>query len=151
MTKVAVVILNWNGKKLLEQYLPSVIQHSQQAQIIVADNASTDDSIAFLKENYPYIRIIQNKENLGFAQGYNQALSQVDAQYYVLLNSDVEVTENWISGIIDLMDKDPKIACCQPKLMSFENRDEFEYAGAAGGFIDYLGYPFCRGRVFNHL
>ena len=151
MTKVAVVILNWNGKKLLEQYLPSVIEHSQQAQIIVADNASTDDSIAFLKENYPHIRIIQNKENLGFAQGYNQALSQVDAEYYVLLNSDVEVTENWISGIIDLMDKDPKIACCQPKLMSFENRDEFEYAGAAGGFIDYLGYPFCRGRVFNHL
>jgi len=151
MTKVAVVILNWNGKKLLEKYLPSVIEHSQQAQIIVADNASTDDSIAFLKENYPHIRIIQNKENLGFAQGYNQALSQVDAQYYVLLNSDVEVTENWISGIIDLMDKDPKIASCQPKLMSFENRDEFEYAGAAGGFIDYLGYPFCRGRVFNHL
>ncbi|MDD2530512.1 MAG: glycosyltransferase family 2 protein [Bacteroidales bacterium] len=151
MRRVAVVILNWNGKALLEKYLPSVIQYSKEAQVIVADNASSDDSISFLKENYPQIKIIQNKENLGFAEGYNQALLHVNADYYVLLNSDVEVTENWIGGIIDLMEKNPKIACCQPKLLSYNERKYFEYAGAAGGYIDYLGYPFCRGRVFNYV
>ncbi len=151
MRRIAVVILNWNGKTLLEKYLPSVVEYSKEAEIIVADNASTDDSVLFLKANYPQIRIIQHKQNLGFAQGYNEALEEVEAEYYVLLNSDVEVTENWLKGIMELMDKNPRIACCQPKLLSMTQRTHFEYAGAAGGYIDYLGYPFCRGRIFNHI
>lgn len=126
--------------------------HSKdEAEIIVADNASTDSSIEFLQENFPQVRIIQNLTNGGFAKGYNDALSQVKADYYVLLNSDIEVTENWIKPIITLMETDPLIAACQPKLRSYHSPERFEYAGAAGGFIDKYGYPFCRGRLFQHI
>lgn len=152
MNKVAVVILNYNGKSFLERFLPNVIQCSCDiAEVIVADNASTDDSVLFLKENYPEIRLIQNKDNSGFSTGYNKALSQIDAEYYVLLNSDIEVTPNWISPIIELMDSDKTIAACQPKIRSYYEKDKFEYAGAGGGYIDKFGYPFCRGRIFNTL
>lgn len=151
MPKVAVVILNWNGKELLKTYLPSVISNSKDAEIIVADNGSTDNSIAFLKKEFPQIRIIDNKYNLGFAEGYNRALKEVESDYYVLLNSDIEVTPSWIYPIIELMEKDQSIVCCQPKLLSYLEKNKFEYAGGAGGFIDYLGYPFCRGRIFNFL
>ncbi|MCC7331101.1 MAG: glycosyltransferase family 2 protein [Flavobacteriales bacterium] len=152
MKKTAVVILNWNGKKFLEQFLPSVTKYSSHdARIVVADNQSTDDSIQFIQDNYPEIEIIVNDKNYGFAKGYNVALKQVDAEYFVLLNSDVEVTENWITPIIQLMDSNLNIAACQPKIKDFYKKEYFEYAGAAGGFIDYLGYPLCRGRIFNTL
>jgi len=150
--KVAVVILNWNGKKFLEKFLPSVVKYTQNdATIIIADNKSSDDSISFLKQAFPDIRIIENSENGGFAKGYNDALAQVKAEYYVLLNSDIEVTENWIKPVIDLMDSDPNIAVCQPKIRSYSEPKMFEYAGAAGGFIDKYGYPFCRGRLFQTM
>lgn len=152
MTKTAVVILNWNGRKFLEQFLPSVIKFSHDdAEIIIADNDSTDDSLIFLKDNYPDLRVISNGENGGFSKGYNDALVHIDAEYYILLNSDIEVTENWIKPIIRLMDNDKRIAVCQPKLRSFYEKEKFEYAGAAGGFIDKYGYPFCRGRLFQTL
>ena len=151
MDKVAVVILNYNGKKYLQQFLPLVIKYSSGSTIIVGDNASTDDSVDFIKNNFPEVRIILQPTNEGFSKGYNSVLRQVKAKYYVLLNSDVEVTENWISPIIELMEQDASIAACQPKILSFHYRDSFEYAGAAGGFIDFLGYPFCRGRIFNTL
>ncbi len=151
--KVAVVLLNWNGKELLKQYLPSVIKNSQEndVDIIVADNGSTDNSVHFLKENFPEIDILDLKENYGFAKGYNEALKKIKTDYFVLLNSDVEVTENWIEPCIDRMEKDENIAAVQPKIMSFEKKDHFEYAGAAGGFVDKYGYPFCRGRFLNVL
>lgn len=149
---VAVVILNWNGKRYLERFLPTLIRCSNgEAELIVADNASSDDSVAFLRSNFPQIRVIQNLENAGFAKGYNIALKQVEADYYILLNSDIEVTENWIRPVIDLMEKDPIIGACQPKIRSYDDRGKFEYAGAAGGFIDKYGYPFCRGRIFNTI
>jgi len=149
---VAVVILNWNGRNYLEKFLPILIQHSQgQAEIIVADNSSKDDSITFLQDHFPSIRIIQNPENGGFARGYNLALKQVEADYYILLNSDIEVTENWIQPVIDLMETDLLIAACQPKIRSYMEPKKFEYAGAAGGFIDKYGYPFCRGRIFLRI
>jgi GT2 family glycosyltransferase len=152
VAKLAIVILNWNGQKFLAQFLPALFQFSPEySEIIVADNASTDNSIAFLKTNFPDIRIIQNNENGGFSKGYNKALRQIDAEYYCLLNSDVEVTEHWVEPIISLLDNHPEVAVVQPKLLSFANREQFEYAGACGGFIDYLGYPFCRGRVFDCL
>ena len=152
MKRVAVVILNWNGKKFLEKFLPRVVKHSSaDADIIVADNASEDDSIQFLREHFPHIRIIQNPVNGGFAKGYNDALAMVDSEYYVLLNSDIEVTENWIKPVIAMMDADRRIAACQPKLLGFDQRNHFEYAGAAGGFIDHYGYPFCRGRIFQQI
>ncbi|NVN95158.1 MAG: glycosyltransferase family 2 protein [Bacteroidetes bacterium] len=152
MIKTAVVLLNWNGRKFLEKFLPFVIQYSREdAEIIIADNNSFDDSLAFMQANYPEIRIIKNNENGGFSKGYNDALVQVEAEYYVLLNSDIEVTENWIKPIIALMDSDKNIAVCQPKLRSYLEREKFEYAGAAGGFIDKYGYPFCRGRLFQSL
>jgi len=148
----AVVILNWNGRKYLEQFLSPLIQYSsEEAEIIVADNASNDDSIAFLETNFPSIRIIRNASNEGFARGYNLALKQVKADYYILLNSDIEVTPDWIHPVIDMMGKDPSIAACQPKIRSYIDRSKFEYAGAAGGFIDKYGYPFCRGRIFQSL
>ncbi|MCB2220868.1 MAG: glycosyltransferase family 2 protein [Bacteroidetes bacterium] len=151
-TKVAVVILNWNGRKFLEDFLPGVIHHSsKEAEIIVADNDSSDDSVAFLRTHFPQVRIIQNELNGGFAKGYNDALKQITADYFVLLNSDIEVTKNWIKPVIELMDSDPKIIACQPKLRSYYDRNKFEYAGAAGGFIDKYGYPFCRGRLFQTL
>ncbi len=149
--RVAVVILNFNGKKFLEQFLPSVTKHSSGHKVVVADNNSSDDSVNYLQVNYPSVQIIKNQINSGFAQGYNEALKQVDAEYYVLLNSDVEVSEDWITNIISLMDADPSVAACQPKILDFNNRTKFEYAGASGGYIDKYGYPFCRGRVFNEL
>ncbi|MDT8393955.1 MAG: glycosyltransferase family 2 protein [Bacteroidales bacterium] len=156
MPKTAVVILNWNGirYKHLSTFLPKVIEHSSaDAEVIVADNHSTDNSVAWVKENYPGLRIIENPTNAGFATGYNLALRQIEADYYVLLNSDIEVTGNWISPVIELMEKDHSIAACQPKILNQNEgfRNEFEYAGAAGGFIDKYGYPFCRGRLFQHL
>ena len=152
VTKLAIVVLNWNGQKFLAEFLPALIQYAPNyAEVIIADNASTDNSIEFLKTNYPSVRIIQNKENGGFSKGYNDALKQVEAEYYCLLNSDVAVTENWIEPIINMLDNDPQVAVVQPKLLSYANPKIFEYAGACGGFIDYLGYPFCRGRFFEHL
>ena len=151
MTKVAVVILNYNGKHFLEKFLPTVIQHSYPHTLVLADNASTDDSLAFVKENFPELIVIENKGNFGYAKGYNLALKQLDFDYYVLLNSDVEVTENWIEPIVTLMENDLKIAACQPKIKDYTHRTLFEYAGAAGGYIDAYGYPFCKGRLFNTL
>jgi GT2 family glycosyltransferase len=152
MTKTAVVILNWNGKNFLSQFLPSVIQHSgNDARIFVADNASTDESVEFIQFNFPEVEIIQNADNWGFARGYNEALKKIEAEYFILLNSDVEVSENWIAPIINFMDKNPEIAACQPKIKSFKEKSHYEYAGAAGGFIDRYGFPFCRGRIFTSV
>lgn len=152
MVQTAVVILNWNGRNFLQKFLPSVIEFSQEhARIIVADNASSDNSIEFLKANFPQVEIIENNTNGGFAKGYNDALKEVDAKYYILLNSDVEVSQGWIEPVISLMESDDKIAACQPVIRSYHARDQFEYAGAAGGFIDAYGYPFCRGRLFQDL
>ena len=151
MTKVAVVILNFNGEKLLPQFLPSVIQHSSQAEIIVADNASTDQSVSILKKQFPSVRVITLEKNFGFCGGYNRALKQVDADYYVILNSDIEVTAGWLNAPTKLLDGDQSIAAAQPKILSWREKNKFEYAGAAGGMIDTLGYPFCRGRVFDHV
>jgi len=150
--KIAIVILNWNGQKLLKQFLPSVIKHSSnEAEIYVADNASTDNSVTFLKTTFPSIKIIQNKENGGYAKGYNDALKQVDADVFCLLNSDVEVTKNWLIPIIDTFKVEENTAIIQPKLLDHNKKDYFEYAGAAGGFIDKYGYPYCRGRIFNTI
>lgn len=150
--KVAVVILNWNGKKFLEQFLPAVIEHTgNDADIIIADNASSDNSLKYLREKHPHIRIIQHHTNKGFAQGYNEALKQVKAEYFILLNSDIEVSPNWINPVIHYMDAHPEVGACQPKIRSYHEPAKFEYAGAAGGFIDKFGYPFCRGRIFMHL
>jgi GT2 family glycosyltransferase len=147
---VAIVILNWNGRSFLEQFLPSVMASTySNLNVVVADNASTDDSVAFVREHYPTINLLINASNEGFAQGYNTALKQVEADYYVLLNSDVEVTPGWIEPIITRMESDHQIAACQPKLLSFHQREYFEYAGACGGWIDAFGYPFTRGRVID--
>ena len=148
----AVVILNWNGRKMLERFLPSVTAYTVgDAEVIIADNGSTDDSLSFLRQQYPSLRIIELDKNYGFADGYNKALAQVDAEYFVLLNDDVEVTPNWIEPVIDQMKQHPDTAICQPKLLMYDQRDTFEYAGGAGGFIDKYGYPFCRGRMFTTL
>lgn len=148
--RVAIAILNWNGKALLEKFLPDVIKHSAGvAEVCVIDNNSTDGSVKFINSTFTSVRVIQNTENHGFAKGYNDGLKQVDADYFILLNSDVLVTENWIQPVIDLMESDPLIAACQPKLLNYNVRDEFEYAGGGGGFIDKWGYPFCRGRIFD--
>ena len=149
--KIAVVILNWNGEKLIQQFLPSVIQYSENASIYVADNASSDASIAILKRDFPSVKIIQNTANFGFAKGYNEALKFVEEPYYALVNSDIEVTQNWLNPIIELFDKEPKTAIIQPKILDFKKKTHFEYAGAAGGFIDKFGYPFCKGRIFDTL
>jgi GT2 family glycosyltransferase len=151
MSQTAVVILNYNGEKLLQQFLPSIIQHSSSAEIIVADNHSTDQSVQFIQQSFPKIRLIQLDNNYGFCGGYNRALLQVDADYVVLLNSDIEVTSGWLIPMIDLLDNDPIIAAVQPKVLSYHYKNKFEHAGAAGGFIDALGYPFCRGRVFDYV
>jgi GT2 family glycosyltransferase len=147
--KIAVVILNWNGAKLLHQFLPSIVSFSDEATIYVADNASTDTSIEVLKSEFPSIKIIQNDGNYGFAKGYNVALQNVEEEYYALVNSDIEVTENWLAPILSLFENDKETAIIQPKLLDFKNKEKFEYAGAAGGFIDKYGYPFCRGRIFE--
>ena len=147
---VAVVILNWNGEALLAKFLPSVVQSKYaNLQIILGDNASTDNSVAFVGQNYPQIQIIQNTKNFGYAGGYNHILAQVKADYFVLLNSDVEVPENWITPVINLMQSDEKIAVAQPKIKWQIKKTDFEYAGAAGGFLDLYAYPFCRGRIFD--
>ncbi|MBS1647012.1 MAG: glycosyltransferase family 2 protein [Bacteroidetes bacterium] len=148
---VAVVILNYNGKKLLQQFLPTVIACSQSAVIYVADNASTDGSVLFLQTNFPTVQIISLPKNYGFAKGYNEALKHIKADYFVLLNSDVEVSPLWIEPIIKVMEQDVSIAAAQPNILAYHQKDTFEYAGAAGGFIDTYGYPFCRGRIFNTL
>ena len=147
----AVVILNWNGRALLEQFLPSVVKYSSSANIYVADNASTDDSIAFVKENFSQVKIIQNKENGGYAKGYNDALAELKEDVFILLNSDVEVTPNWLEPLEYMFASSPNIAVIQPKILDYKKKTHFEYAGAAGGFIDRLGYPYCQGRIFNTL
>lgn len=148
---LAIVILNYNTCHLLNTYLPSVVKYSNKYRIIFVDNASKDESVDFVKRVFPQIEIIQLDKNYGFTGGYNRALKQIKAKYYCLLNTDVEVTENWIEPILKLMESDEKIAVCQPKLLSFCEKNKFEYAGAAGGFIDYLGYPFCAGRIFDTI
>ncbi|RZW53409.1 MAG: glycosyltransferase family 2 protein [Flavobacteriaceae bacterium] len=148
---LAIVILNWNGKELLAKFLPSVIEHSATAQIYVADNASNDGSIPYLKDQFPRIHLIENPTNGGYANGYNMSLKQIEADVYCLLNNDVEVTANWLDPIFDIFKKEPTTAIVQPKILDFNNKDTFEYAGAAGGFIDKYGFPFCRGRIFNTL
>jgi GT2 family glycosyltransferase len=149
--KIAVVILNWNGAKLLEQFLPSIISFSNEATIYVADNASTDTSIQVIKEQFPSVKIIQNDGNYGFANGYNIALQQVEEEYYALVNSDIEVTEYWLAPILSIFENEKDIAIIQPKILDYKNKEYFEYAGAAGGFIDKYGYPFCRGRLFKTI
>ena len=150
MDKLAIVILNWNGAKMLRQYLPSVLEHSKGAAVVyVADNASTDESIALLNEQFPEVKQILLEKNWGFAEGYNKALDQVEAEYYLLLNSDIEVTPGWLTPLIEFMDAHKEVAACQPKLLSIFQRDSFEYAGASGGYLDRYGYPFCRGRIFD--
>lgn len=149
--KLAVVILNWNGKTLLETFLPSVVKHSQNATVYVADNASTDDSLAFIKSHFPLVKIIKNKSNGGYAKGYNDALKHIEEPLFCLLNSDVEVTENWLDPIISTFKTEPETAIIQPKILDYNKKSHFEYAGAAGGFIDKYGYPYCRGRIFNTI
>ncbi len=150
--KVAIVILNWNGKKLLEQFLPSVLAHSKGlAEIYVADNASTDASISFLKDNFTQVKIVKNKMNGGYAKGYNDALQHIQADIYALVNSDIEVSENWLEPIIEQFKNESNTAIVQPKILDFKDRMTFEYAGAGGGFIDKYAYPFCRGRLFETL
>lgn len=147
--KVAVVILNYNGASMLAKFLPSVIEYSPGAEIVVADNASTDDSVAVVKEGFPAVRLIQLDKNYGFADGYNKALEQVDAEFFLLLNSDVEVTREWLEPLLLFMEGNPAAVACQPKILAYNNKTYFEYAGAAGGFIDRYGYPYCRGRLFD--
>ena len=151
MSSISVVILNYNGRSYLEKFLPSVITYSNEAELIIIDNASTDDSIQFIEDHYPAIRIIRLERNLGFAGGYNAGLDSIETEYAVLLNSDIEVTANWLTPLVQLMDNDPSIAASQPKILDYNRKDHFEYAGACGGYIDWFGYPFCRGRIFDHL
>lgn len=150
MAKVAIVILNWNGQKMLAKFLPNVIEYSRQdAEIWVADNSSSDGSMHLLETQFPQVKTIVLEQNFGFAEGYNRALHQIEADYYVLLNSDVEVSHHWLTPLIEFMDSHPQVAACQPKLLAEYDKDSFEYAGACGGFLDKYGYPFCRGRIFG--
>ena len=149
--KFAIVILNWNGEALLERYLPLVVKYSGDADIYVADNASTDGSVAFVRQNFPNVNLIQNSSNNGFAKGYNDALKEVDADIYCLLNSDVEVTPGWLEPVKETFLKLPEASIIQPKILDLLRRDYFEYAGACGGFLDKFGYPFCRGRIFQAI
>jgi len=151
MKKIAVVILNWNGRKLIEEFLPSIVRFSPEATIYLADNASSDDSISFVKNTFSSIKIIQNTDNFGFAKGYNQALKFVEEDYYALVNSDIEVTENWLTPILEIFENQRETAIIQPKILDYKNKEMFEYAGAGGGFIDKYGFPFCRGRIFQSL
>ena len=148
---IAVVILNWNGKDLLKKFLPSVVEHSQEAMVYVADNASTDNSVAYVKAEFPSVKIIQNKENGGYAKGYNDALKHIEADIFCLVNSDIEVTADWLKPIISKFESEENTAIIQPKLLDYNNKTHFEYAGATGGFIDKYGYPFCRGRIFDTI
>ena len=150
MEKVAIVILNWNGQAMMERYLPSVLNYSRdKAAVYVADNASTDQSMEMLRRQFPEVKLIQLEKNWGFAEGYNKALRQIDAEYYLLLNSDIKVTHHWLTPMVEYMDNHQDVAACQPKLLSIFDEDRFEYAGASGGYLDRLGYPFCRGRIFE--
>ena len=150
MAKVAIVILNWNGQAMLAKYLPNVIEYSRQdAEVWVADNCSSDQSMHLLETQFPQVKTIVLEQNFGFAEGYNRALKQIEAEYYILLNSDVEVSHHWLTPLIEFMDSHPQVAACQPKLLAEYDKDSFEYAGACGGFLDKYGYPFCRGRIFN--
>lgn len=151
MKNIAVVILNWNGKKLLEEFLPLVVKYSPEATIYIADNASTDESVLYIQQRFPAVTVILNSENYGYAGGYNQALKNINEDYYVLLNSDIEVTEGWLHPVVELFERNMSTAIVQPKLLDYYNKDYFEYAGAAGGYIDKYGYPFCRGRIFDTL
>ncbi len=150
-SKVTIVILNWNGADMLRRFLPSVLAYSQgeRVEICVADNASTDLSCEVVEKEFPSVRLIRTDRNYGFAEGYNKVLEQVDAEYVVLLNNDVEVSKNWLTPMVEYMDAHPKVAACQPKILNWGEKTSFEYAGAAGGFIDRYGYPFCRGRIFD--
>lgn len=147
--RIAVVILNYNGAEMLRAFLPSVVDFSPEAKVIVADNCSTDASAQVMREEFPTVRYIQLEKNYGFADGYNRALAQVEAEYFLLLNSDVEVTQGWLAPMLEYMDSHPEVAASQPKLLSYKNKSEFEYAGGCGGFIDKYGYPYCRGRIFD--
>ena len=149
--KVKIVILNWNGRAHLERFLPSVVAHSGEASVVVADNGSNDDSVLFLREHYPQVELLQLDQNYGFAEGYNRALSRIEADCYVLLNSDVEVEEGWLNPLVARLAADEKVAALAPKIISYERKSDFEYAGAAGGFIDCFGYPFCRGRILDTI
>ena len=151
--RIAIVILNYNGIKLLKKFLASVVNFSDKkiSSIYLIDNFSTDESIKYVKKKFPSIRIIKNKINLGYAEGYNKGLELIKSDYYILLNSDVEVTKNWLNPLFNLMESDNNIVACQPKILSYNKKDYFEYAGASGGFIDKLGYPFCRGRIFDTI
>ena len=152
MCKVAIVILTWNGREMLRSFLPSVLKCSEgEGVVYVADNGSEDDTLSMLAADFPTVKVISLKRNYGFAEGYNRALEQVEAEYVVLLNSDVEVSEHWLTPLVSFMDAHSEVAACQPKIRSYHHRGSFEYAGAAGGFIDRFGYPFCRGRIFNTL
>lgn len=153
MYRIAIVILNWNGREFLERFLPGVVRHSSSPgmKIIVADNGSSDDSLEFIRNKFKNVEIIELDKNYGFAGGYNKAFEKINSEYYILLNSDVEVSENWIEPIIKKMDDDPVVAAAMPKIISYHDRSKFEYAGAAGGFIDKWGYPFCRGRILNNI
>jgi GT2 family glycosyltransferase len=148
---IAVVILNWNGKHLLEEYLPDVVQNSEEATIYVVDNASKDDSVAYLKQNHPNVKLIQLMDNQGYAGGYNIALEQVDEPIQILMNNDVRPAEGWLRPIIRCFQEEKDVAALQPKILADAQKDHFEYAGACGGYIDHLGYPYCRGRLFYHL
>lgn len=151
--KVSIVILNWNGEKYLNDFLPVLLDNTliPDVEVVVADNASTDGSLALLDAKFPTVKVLKLDKNYGFAGGYNKALELVDAEYFVLLNSDIEVTNDWLSPLLEYMDSNKDVAACQPKIRAYNNREYFEHAGAAGGFIDYLGYPFCRGRVMGHV
>jgi len=151
LKKIAIVILNWNGAKLLKEFLPSVVKYSQEGTVYLIDNASTDDSLLVLKEDFPSVKIIQNKENFGFAQGYNEGLQNIEEDIYCLVNSDIEVTENWLTPILSLFESHPNTAIIQPKILDYKRKTHFEYAGAGGGFIDKFGYPYCRGRIFDTI
>ena len=153
MNKTSIVILNWNGLEFLKMFIGKIVKYSQnpETSIVVADNGSTDESLNWLSENHNEVKIIKLDKNYGFAGGYNRALSQIDSRYYVLINSDIEVTENWLQPLVSYMDDNLDVASCQPKILSFHNKEYFEYAGAAGGFIDKYGYPYCRGRIFDAI
>ncbi|HBF89202.1 MAG TPA: dTDP-Rha--alpha-D-GlcNAc-pyrophosphate polyprenol alpha-3-L-rhamnosyltransferase [Bacteroidales bacterium] len=153
MIKTAVVILNWNGKRFLETFLPFLIKNTPQnnVELYVADNNSTDDSVHFLKQSFSQIKLIRLEKNWGFAEGYNRALQQIDAEYFVLLNSDVEVSAGWLEPLVEMFDNNPQVGACMPKIKDYYNRNKFEYAGASGGFIDKYGFPFCRGRIFDTI
>lgn len=152
MASIAIVILNWNGEEMLGKFLPSVVEYSRQdAEVWVADNCSTDGSMRLLETHFPQVKTIVLEQNFGFAEGYNRALRQIEADYYVLLNSDVEVSHHWLTPLVEFMDAHPQVAVCQPKLLSEQDKDSFEYAGACGGFLDKYGYPFCRGRIFGQV